>query len=327
MLGAHEAIAAAPETYFDFRIASLADYYGDLADPVRLRRVIQDTIQPPVPIFDEDDFDLDELMAAVQSRGPSYPAVLDAVLTAFAQRRGKRRWSEKSPGQKLARAWELFPTARAIHIVRDPRDTVASQLRAPFGLGSATEVAKRWRTHTSDAMGLGDGDERYFRLTYRDLVRDPEHELRAVCEFLGETFDANMLDPERRLTSGTLNDFGMPWQEQVGDPVHQQSVGRHRETLPVLDRVRVEAVTHHLMGPLGFAGPPAWPRVIPPGLVARLVRERDRSRTDQAERLTHPEARASTSPADHYEAVQAWMQRARRSVSSTEARQGDPSER
>ena len=50
LLGAHPRIAAPPEMHFVFRVAALADYFGDLADDDNLARALHETINPHVPI-------------------------------------------------------------------------------------------------------------------------------------------------------------------------------------------------------------------------------------------------------------------------------------
>src|SRR5579884_827441 len=51
LLGAHPRIASPPETYFITRIYHLRDYWGDLRDAARLRRVVEETVHPPIPLL------------------------------------------------------------------------------------------------------------------------------------------------------------------------------------------------------------------------------------------------------------------------------------
>lgn len=60
----------------------------------------------------------------------------------FTARAGKQRWSEKSAGQPIDAALGLFPNAQVVHILRDPRDVVASSLATPWTDPDPTLIAR-----------------------------------------------------------------------------------------------------------------------------------------------------------------------------------------
>src|SRR4051812_1404298 len=86
MLGAHPAIAAPPETHFIFRIAGLADYYGDLADDTLLRRALHDAINPVMPVFEHCGFDEERLFMRAKRGKRSYRGLFDTILDDYAER-------------------------------------------------------------------------------------------------------------------------------------------------------------------------------------------------------------------------------------------------
>ncbi|MCA9310444.1 MAG: sulfotransferase, partial [Phycisphaerales bacterium] len=117
------------------------------------------------------------------------------------------RLGEKTPHHEkyTARILDLFPQARFIHIVRDPRDVVVS-LKKEHWMGGesiqriAHHVAKVWRRQQDVAERLG---PRVYRvLSYEDLVADPEAALRELCDFLGEAFDPAMLTYHQQQNTG-----------------------------------------------------------------------------------------------------------------------------
>lgn len=129
----------------------------------------------------------------------------DLMGALFAQRSvalGKRRWGDKVPNNYrfIAEINAWFPDALVLHMVRDGRDVAVSCLTPPFSdehdMGDVYEVALRWR----DALRRGAaarqllGPGRYRELRYEDLTADPEGQLRLLCDWLGEPFDAAMLD-------------------------------------------------------------------------------------------------------------------------------------
>lgn len=101
---------------------------------------------------------------------------------------------EKTPGHALyiPEIMQLLPSARIIHIVRDPRDTVASLLAASKGWGRrwapnrAKKAAQVWVKHVSEARAAAvkvpTGN--YVELSYEKLCANPADELRALVHFL-----------------------------------------------------------------------------------------------------------------------------------------------
>src|SRR4029450_6951764 len=95
----------------------------------------------------------------------------------------------------------VFPDARYVHLVRDGRDAALSffemrrrprfNVARPRGLAS---FASHWRLEVEGARQRGSRlAPRYPELRYEDLVREPETELRRICDFLELEFEPAML--------------------------------------------------------------------------------------------------------------------------------------
>src|SRR6185312_14228019 len=193
MLGAHPSISALPEMHFWFRIVDLVDYWGDVGDPGRFRAALSELVSLPGGLLDGAGFQVDRILEQVASGRLEYRDLLDAVGRDLARRQGKARWSEKTPWQGAERIWQLFPEAQVIHLIREPRDTVASILRAPFNDQPAWALADQWARYTAENIHAGSerGPEHYLQVRYEDLVRAPLAALGLVCRFLNEEFDSS----------------------------------------------------------------------------------------------------------------------------------------
>ncbi|MGD8495338.1 MAG: sulfotransferase [Gemmatimonadales bacterium] len=110
-----------------------------------------------------------------------------------------RRLVAKTPSVKnLDLLPRLFPGAPAIVLMRDGRSVVESGVRS-FGYGYE-EQTRKWawaarviRDTVGTTPGEGQPDTRpYFLVRYRDLVMDPEPQLRRIFEFTG--LDADRYD-------------------------------------------------------------------------------------------------------------------------------------
>ncbi|HZT53896.1 MAG TPA: sulfotransferase [Gaiellaceae bacterium] len=147
-----------------------------------------------------------------------------AVFEAYAERRGKPRWGDKTPlyMQHLPLLERLFPDAWWVHLVRDGRDAALSFLELPPGFSGRTwaqprtvaQFAARWRTEVEAARRLGRrAGARYLELRYEDLVAAPERELRRVSEHASLPWEPAMLD-----FAGTSDVARMPEHRHLAQP-------------------------------------------------------------------------------------------------------------
>jgi len=295
MLGAHPHIAAPPELHYLLRIVELRDYYGDLADDGNLRRALHDTVNPPLEILAGCGFDEAAPFDAARATDRSYRALLEVVMDDFARRHGKARWSEKTPGQTARAVLALFPDAQVVHIVRDPRDVVASAMTAPWSSMPARLHAENWRAFVADNAKVGAevGPTSFLQVRFEDLVTAPDVVLRDIATFLDEPFDAAMLDDlEARRTSVAA---AATWQHGALAPVDPSRAGTGRGRLPAWQRAQVVAATAPQLERFGYARPGR--REIAAG---RVLNALSRSSRD-------PTGVVAGTPADRYRAVQAHL--------------------
>ncbi|MEC8878437.1 MAG: sulfotransferase, partial [Candidatus Thermoplasmatota archaeon] len=90
---------------------------------------------------------------------------------------------------------ELLPRARFIHMLRDPRDVIASfsqQRWCPRDLVEATRFYLELIDRTlAQRQELG---ARYYEARLETLVADPRKTITNICEFLGLAFTEELLD-------------------------------------------------------------------------------------------------------------------------------------
>ncbi|MEX2642590.1 MAG: sulfotransferase [Acetobacterales bacterium] len=128
----------------------------------------------------------------------------------------------------------LFPDARVIVALRDPRDVVLSCFMQNFRLNDAmasflareetvalyTRVMDLW-LHYRETLTLP-----WLEYRYEDLVADVETEARRLVDFLGEPWDPAVLAYRDRVRGRSIS---TPSYEAVAEPVHRRAAGRwHR---------------------------------------------------------------------------------------------------
>ncbi|WP_188149406.1 sulfotransferase family protein [Teredinibacter waterburyi] len=112
---------------------------------------------------------------------------------------------------------KLWPNARFIHLLRDPRDVARSCIGMGW-VGNVFEGAKYWLEPEQhwDLLKQQVKPEQIFEIRYEEMVKNPEQELTKLCEFLGLTYTDEMLQLEAR-TSYTRPDakFAEQWKRKM----------------------------------------------------------------------------------------------------------------
>lgn len=188
---------------------------------------------------------------------------IGTVYALLAERGRGRMLVDKTPTYAFHPDWAsaadaLFPNARFIHLVREPRATIQSFVRMRFhrlfGPHWLVWDANGWRyaekcwtaCHLHICQLLDRLDASRHRLVrYEDLVANPAGELQRVCEFLGVSFEPAMLTPyagERQLHdqstgSAALGDPNFLNHDRV-EPARRQSGPSTLPTFELADLTR-----------------------------------------------------------------------------------------
>lgn len=135
----------------------------------------------------------ESVRAELGSGEVSYADVFSAVMKAKAKQFGKVRFGDKTPydAAYVGRMLDDYPDARIVHIMRDPRATVASLARmpwAPSSLGMVNLFA------IAQVQAVYRFRDRIHEVRLEDLVQDPKEEMSKILDFVGEEWDDKVLD-------------------------------------------------------------------------------------------------------------------------------------
>lgn len=215
---------------------------------------------PQVHTFDEHPY-LDAIVAQLPD-AERYPAGLARTPEAAlqdARRRYREMVSASAPQGKvvvdklplnivhvpLIRL--LFPSAKLLVMLRDPRDCVLSgffqamspnaamvHLHSPEDCATLYQRVMRAWLACRELPGLNVREQRY-----EDLVAEPEPAVRAVLEFLELPFDPACLRHQDKASTRAVY---TPSRHDVGKPVYRSAAGRFRnylsELAPVLPQLQ-----------------------------------------------------------------------------------------
>lgn len=127
----------------------------------------------------------------------------DLVRDILEQRRVKagKPFAGETVHRNFSQLVRIWPDARFIHIVRDPRDVSKSVVGMGWA-GNVWKAVELWRDAELEWERLRQSIPEYrrFEVRYEDLISSPKEVLTNICHFLGVAFDSSMLDYPLRST-------------------------------------------------------------------------------------------------------------------------------
>lgn len=148
-------------------------------------------------------------VASVAAQQPHYNGstrlLLNKLAARYCHEKNAQAWGEKTPvhALHLPEMYALYPNAKLLCLVRDPRDVLVShavrwnkgQFDSRFAFAKAASL-KNYFHALKHVNPFPDTSTLWVR--YEDLTRDPETQLARVCELLEVPFEQAMLEFHRQ---------------------------------------------------------------------------------------------------------------------------------
>jgi len=256
MLGAHSACIATPES--QFKTDALAR--RDMPVPLDIR----DTLEYMVAHYRFVGWQTPVDLGAAEASGAltSYRAAVEWLVRLYATLHGKGGaavWIDHSPEnfRDAAALMEQFPDCRMIHIVRDGRAVAASIMHLPWGPNTPLATARFWMESLAFPLAAEArwGPGVVMQVKYEDLVREPEAQLRRLCEHVGVPFEPALLKAD-----GFTPSYTKKVHQLVGTPPTISRVDAWRTDLSPRAVERFEFRAGGLLKVLGYEPSFAVPR-------------------------------------------------------------------
>lgn len=245
MLAAHSQIAFPPETAFlrryVFRGAISRKYSqkgaGGVAD-----------LLAGDAYFQRTGIDAGELVQRVKASGSiTDGAVYREMLRTVAERQEKPISGDKDPRsvEFLGLVLRAFGNCHVVHVIRDPRDVLASKKKAEWsrGRGIVRHVfASRVQIKMGRAVGPGLFGERYREVIYEKLLENQENELRKLCQGLGLGYEPSMLEDFGKSARHLVSEREMAWKKETLGPLLANNTGKWKKSLQGWEAALVELV-------------------------------------------------------------------------------------
>lgn len=201
---------------------------------------------------------LDRVLSRYAGTVPFSEADLyETLLTAYAETQGKPRAGDKDPRcveflPLLARHW---PAAHVVHVIRDPRDVLASKKKAAWSRHRSVLVhvfANRVQLRAGRRDGPRLFGPRYHEVVYEELLARPEAVLRDLTGRLGLAYEEGMLE-FGGAAEALVSADELAWKRETLGPLLAANAGKWRRELSPWEAVLAELVCREGM-PAAAAG-------------------------------------------------------------------------
>lgn len=276
ILSSHSRISILPETHFMKRVDSQKNIHGTPENFDVFWKSYTSWIR-----FKYLDIDKDSCLKLIDEYGDrTFQNIFRAVITEYKKKSGKPRGGEKSPShiRYLPVLFEWFPNARIIIMQRDPRAVIASKLNTPWVRERINPASLRrgffidsrlrelilatdtWSNIYNEIVPAWESDPRVLVVSYEKLCDNPQKEVRTICQFLGETFEEEMLTVQKRKNvssqTGSLQDDRVKQWEQhhkkTEEPISTDSLQKWTKNLSKIEIAIVEARCGEKMKKIGY---------------------------------------------------------------------------
>jgi hypothetical protein len=186
-------------------------------------------------------------------------ALLESLVAAYGAVSGApspKIWIEKTPLSELGllEVFALWPEAKAIYVVRDPRDVFCSynakRMERAREQMSVDEFEQMLQSSVSAwSRALKQHPLRCCLLRYEDLVLAPEREMRRIAAFLDVRYSELLLQPTRAGREWTGNSM----HHDAFSGVSSESVGMFRQNVAPAQLAKIEKALHKMMLRFGYA--------------------------------------------------------------------------
>lgn len=188
----------------------------------------------------------------MQESERSYESFFNELLNYYKIEKNAAFGGEKTPEtvRYLDELLRLYPNAKIIHIIRDPRAVVASLLRLPQNSKSILIHAATWRSDVYAGLRFAKNrPDKCKSISYENLASNPRAVLRELCEFVGIPYDEKMMSFQADAKSIIKNE---PWKTGTLKGVYESSISRWQNELLPSDIYLVELITSKILKQAGY---------------------------------------------------------------------------
>ena len=256
MLNQIDGIAAPHPPHILQRIMPLLPNYGDLSQGDSFRLLVDDVCRlvelNPVTW---DGVSLNRKDVIARCKEQSLVAVFFAIYDILAETWGAEHWCCKSLAnvQYLPEINSYSNDSKFIYLYRDGRDVALSFQKAVVGEKHIYHIANAWAKSQRLALQMRSilGADRFYNISYEDLVADPESSLKGLCGFMGKEYTPDMLNFHQSNEATNAASSSSLW-GNVTKPIMKQNTKKFLKKATEEEITIFELVAGDVLDALGY---------------------------------------------------------------------------
>ena len=249
ILNSHSSMCVPYETHLYRTFWPWRHFYRDLSSTAAKRALISDFASTWAAFG--QSLDIEDAVDRVS--GDGFHAVVSGIMSSLSASERKSRWGEKTPDHIFCfdAIREGFPSASFIHVIRDGRDCALSWKRARFGPKHLYVAGERWRSYISAIAEIEKKlpSDQFLEVRYEALLREPRTTVQQICEFLGEPFEAQMLEYHRNKVEYPTDRSN---QRNLNKPLMNDNFNKWKRELSAREIEDIEAGAAETLTALGY---------------------------------------------------------------------------
>lgn len=246
ILNAHSQLAISPETHYFTKYWHRCEQDNCLQDKEKAKGFVNCFLSSDeVKDMGFSVKEVEEIYnTLIQDKNLTHKTILQTILSKYASKQGKTIWGEKTPAhlEYVPVIATLFPNARFICIVRDPRDVSLSLRKVPWNRGNVFHHARRWKRYIQMSQYYA---QQYYpnflEIKFEDLLANPESVIYTICSYLGLPFEVDMLafHKKARLNFDLAKE---PWKAKSIQPLDQHNTMKWLNQMPAYEVKVIEII-------------------------------------------------------------------------------------
>ena len=253
ILNEHSNIYAPSSPHIIPRMYNSEIFYGSLKNNNNFEIFVGDIIDlVKSNLGDWPDFNLtvNDAVKNINVDDRSLLSVFKYIYDTETLNNGKTRWFCK--GRKLYEyAYDLkefFPDSIFIHMVRDPRDVCLSFMlkKSRHSLHSASLSWKNEQERSIKLYNNSKFKNNIYFMKYENLLENPSKEIKKLCDFIGESFEDQMLNFHKSSTSKMFSKKSQVWMN-LSKPILSKNYNKYKSGLKPKQIQIIESMNHRIM--------------------------------------------------------------------------------
>ena len=256
MLNQIDGIAAPHPPHILQRMMPLVPSYGDLSQGNSFRLLVDDVCRlvelNPVTW---DGVSLDREDVINRCKEQSLVAIFFAIYDILAETWGATHWCCKSLAnvQYLPEINSYSSDSKFIYLYRDGRDVALSFQKAVVGEKHIYHIANAWAKSQRMALQMRGilGADRFYNISYEDLIGNPETTLKGLCKFMGKEYTPELLNFHQSNEASNAASSSSLW-GNVTKPVMKQNTKKFLKQATEEEITIFELVAGDVLDALGY---------------------------------------------------------------------------